>query len=68
MLCILARNLYMGGFRESYGIPKGTVMRVEITDNYSVNLVSVINKYHRLRLSYEEFRDPSYVHRIWEGV
>ena len=68
MLCILARNLYMGGFRESYGIPNGTVMRVEITDNYSVNLVSVINKYHRLRLSYEEFRDPSYVHRIWEGV
>lgn len=68
MLCILARNLYMGGFRESYGIPKGTVMRVEITSNYSVDLVSVINKYHRLRLSYEEFRDPSYVYRIWEGV
>jgi len=68
MLCITTRNLYMGGFRDSYMIPKGTVMRVDISDNYSANLVSVLNEYHRLHLSYEEFRDPSYVHRIWEGV
>lgn len=68
MLCITTHNLYMGDFRDSYMIPKGTVMRVEISDNYSANLVSVLNKYHRLHLSYKEFRDPSYVHRIDEGV
>ena len=68
MLCILVRDLYMGGFRDSYKIPKGTVMRVDISDNYSVSLVSVMNKYHRLHLSYKEFRDPRYVYRIWEGV
>lgn len=68
MLCILARDLYMGGFRDSYRIPKGTVMRVEITSNYSAYLVGVMNKYLRLRLSYEEFRDPSYVQRIEGGV
>jgi hypothetical protein len=66
MLCILTHDLYMGGFRDSYKIPKGTVMRVEISNNYSANLVSVLNKYHRLHLSYEEF--TSYVYRIWEGV
>ena len=69
MLCILTHDLYMGGFRDSHMIPKGTVMRVvNIDDNYSVDLVSVRNKYHRLQLSYEQFRDPSYVHRIEEGV
>lgn len=68
MLCILARDLYMGGFRDSYRIPKGTVMKVDISDNYSANLVSVLNKYHRLHLSYKEFRNPSYVYRIDGGV
>lgn len=69
MLCILTHELYMGGFRDIGMIPKGTVMRVvDISDNYSVNLVSVRNKYHRLHLSYKEFRDPSYVHVIDEGV
>lgn len=68
MLCILARDLYMGDFRDSYRIPKGTVMRVDISSNYSSNLVSVLNKYHRLHLSYEEFRNPSYVYRIDGGV
>ena len=68
MLCITTQNLYMVGFRDSYMIPKGTVMRVNISSNYSVNLVSVLNKYHRLHLSYKEFRDPSYVHKIDEGV
>lgn len=68
MFCILTRDLYMEGFRESHKIPKGTVMRVDISDNYSADLVSVLNKYLRLHLSYKEFRDPSYVHRIWEGV
>ena len=67
MLCITTCNLYMGGFRESHGIPKGTVMRV-VSSNYSVNLVSVLNTYHRLHLSYKEFRDPSYVYVIDEGV
>ena len=68
MLCITTQNLYMVGFRDSYMIPKGTVMKVNISSNYSVNLVSVLNKYHRLHLSYKEFRDPSYVHKIDEGV
>ena len=68
MLCITACDLYDGGIDDSYMIPKGTVMRVVDMFNYSVNLVSVLNKYHKLHLSYGEFRDPSYVYRIERGV
>ena len=69
MLCITACNLYDGGIDDSYVIPKGTVMRVVgMSDDYSVNLVSVLNKYHKLHLTDDEFTDPSYVYKIEGGV
>lgn len=68
MLCITTCNLYGGGFHDSYMIPKGTVMRVVGMSGYSVDLVSVRNKYHKLRLTDNEFTDPSYVYEIDGGV
>lgn len=68
MLCITACDLYDGGFNDSYMIPKGTVMRVVGISSDSVDLVSVRNKYHKLRLTDDEFTDPSYVYEINGGV
>lgn len=68
MLCITTCDLYDGGFNDSYRIPKGTVMRVVSISSDSVDLVSVRNKYHKLRLTADEFADPSYVYEIDGGV